>query len=101
MAAVPALDLNERAFQDGFFRLHDRDLARATAALRRLRSLDWDTLYGHKGFRWEAIQGTQAPKGGPVYSLRLTQRIRVLAYRDGELLRLLSIHPDHDSAYTG
>lgn len=31
--------------------------------------------------------------------LRVTQRIRSVAYRDGNFLRFVSIHGDHDSAY--
>lgn len=31
--------------------------------------------------------------------VRLTQKIRALAYRDGEFMRFISLHPDHDSAY--
>jgi len=34
-----------------------------------------------------------------VYSLRLSQKVRAIAYRDGDFLRLISLHPDHDSAY--
>jgi hypothetical protein len=33
-----------------------------------------------------------------IYSLRITQRVRAVTYRDGHFLRLLSLHSDHDSA---
>lgn len=55
--------------------------------------------YRHSGFRWEAIQHLKAPNGAKASSLRLSQKIRAIAYRDGEFLRLISLHPDHDSAY--
>jgi hypothetical protein len=92
------LDLNSPEFQNVFFRLEADDLKQVMAALRRVRELDWPTLYGHTGFRWEAIEHL---KTGPtmVYSLRLSQRIRAIAIRDGSLLRLLSLHPEHDSSY--
>jgi hypothetical protein len=93
------LDLNSPEFQAVFFRLEQEDLRQVVAALRRLRELDWTSLYRHTGFRWEAIQHLEAPNGSSVYSLRLSQRIRGLAYRDGEFLRFVSLHPDHDSAY--
>ena len=93
------LDLNSPEFQDVFFRLEQEDLKQAVAALRRLRELDWNALYRHTGFRWEAIQHLTAPNGSSVYSLRLSQRIRGLAFRDGDFLRFVSLHPDHDSAY--
>lgn len=93
------LDLNSPAFQEVFFRLEVAELRQVVAGLRRLAELDWSTIYRHTGFRWEAIDHLKAPNGAKVYSLRLSQRVRAIAYRDGEFLRLLSLHPDHDSAY--
>ena len=93
------LDLNSPEFQDVLFRLESAELRQVVASLRRLRELDWNSLYRHSGFHWEAIEHLQAPNGAKVYSLRLSQRIRALAYRDGEFLRFISLHPDHDSAY--
>ena len=93
------LDLNSPEFQDVFFRLQAEELKQVVATLKRLRELDWNTLYRHAGFHWEASAHLHAPNGATVYSLRLSQRIRAIAYRDGDFLRLLSLHPDHDSAY--
>lgn len=93
------LDLNSPAFQDVFFRLEVAELKQVVAGLRRLAELDWTTIYRHPGFRWEAIDHLKGPNGAKVHSLRLSQKVRAIAYRDGEYLRLLSLHPDHDSAY--
>jgi hypothetical protein len=93
------LDLNSPAFQDVFFRLEWGDLKQVVTSLRRLRELDWNSLYRHTGFRWEAIEHLKAPNGARVYSLRLGERIRAIGFRDGDFLRLTSLHPDHDSAY--
>ena len=92
------LDLNSPEFQDVFFRLELDDLKQVVASLRRLRELDWNSLYRHTGFRWEAIEHLKAPNGAKVYPFRLSQRIRAVAFRDGDFLRLISLHPDHDSA---
>ena len=94
------LDLNSPEFQDVFFRLQADELGQVVASLGRLRELDWNSLYRHTGFRWEAIEHLKAPNGAKVHSLRLSQRIRAVAFRDGDFLRLISLHPDHDSAYT-
>jgi hypothetical protein len=91
--------LNSPEFQDVFFRLQADELKQVVASLRRLRELDWNSLYRHTGFRWEAIEHLKAPNGAKVYSLRLSQRIRAVGFRDGDFLRLISLHPDHDSAY--
>jgi hypothetical protein len=93
------LDLNSPEFQDVFFRLQADELKQVVASLGRLRELDWNSLYRHTGFRWEAIEHLTAPNGAKVYSLRLSQRIRAVAFRDGDFLRMISLHPDHDSAY--
>jgi hypothetical protein len=93
------LDVNSPEFLDVFFGLEATELKQVVASLRRLRECDWNTLYRHTGFRWEAIDHLKAPNGAKVYSLRLSQRIRAIAFRDGEFLRLISLHPDHDSAY--
>ena len=93
------LDLNSPEFQDDLFRLEETELKQVMASLRRLRELDWDTVYRHTGFRWEAIEHLKAPNDARVHSLRLSQKVRAVAYRDGDFLRLTSLHPDHDSAY--
>ena len=93
------LDLNNPEFQEVLFRLESAELKQVIASLRRLRELDWVTLYRHTGFHWEAIEHLKAPNGAKVYSLRLSQKIRALAFREGDFLRFISLHLDHDSAY--
>lgn len=93
------LDLNSPAFQDVFFRLETAELKQVVASLRRLSELEWPAIYRHTGFQWEAVKHLKAPIGAGVYSLRLSQKVRALAFRDGHFLRFVSLHPDHDSAY--
>ena len=93
------LDLNSPEFQDVFFRLELSQLKQVVGSLRRLRELDWSAIYRHTGFQWEAIRHIATPNGATAYSLRLSERIRAIAYRDGGFLRIISLHPDHDSAY--
>ncbi len=93
------LDLNSPEFQDVFFRLGISELKQVVGSLRRLGELDWNALYRHPGFKWEAIGHIRTPNGATAYSLRLSGKIRAIAYRDGDFLRIISLHPDHDSAY--
>jgi hypothetical protein len=93
------LDLNSPDFQEVFFRLEVSELRQVVLSLRRLSGLDWSTLYRHTGFQWEAIRHIKTPSGAMAYSLRLSEKIRAIAYRDGDFLRIISLHPDHDSAY--
>jgi len=53
------LDLNSAEFQDVFFRLELVELKQVVASLRRLRELDWDTVYQHTGFRWGSDQASR------------------------------------------
>ena len=93
------LDLNSPEFQGVFFRLELSELKQVVGSLRRLGELEWDTVYRHPGFKWEAIRHIRTPNGSTAYSLRLGAKMRAIAYRDGDFLRIISPHPDHDSAY--
>jgi hypothetical protein len=93
------LDLNNPLFQDDWFALDRQEALAVVATLRKIRQLDWDQLYRDKGLRWEAILSRRGPNGQRLYSLRITKRARAVAYRDGNALRLLALHADHDSTY--
>lgn len=93
------LDLNSPEFQDVFLRLELSELKQVVGSLRRLGELDWNTLYRHTGFKWEAVRHIRTPNGATAYSLRLSEKIRGIVFRDGDFLRFISLHPDHDSAY--
>jgi hypothetical protein len=93
------LDLSNPAFQADWFALERDEALAVLAALKKLHQMDWEQLYRDRGFRWEAILSRKGPAGQRIYSLRVTRRARALAYREGDFLRLLSIHSDRDSAY--
>jgi hypothetical protein len=93
------LDLNTPAFQEGWFALERNDASAVLATLRKIRQMTWPELYRDAGIHWEAIQGRPGPSNQRLYSLRISRRVRAIAFRDGEILRVLSLHPDHDSAY--
>lgn len=93
------LDLNSPVFQETLFSLEAMELKQVMTALGRLRGQDWAVVYRHKGFHWEAIDHIKTPNGAKAHSVRLSQKIRAIAYRDGDFLRLVSLHPDHDNAY--
>jgi hypothetical protein len=93
------LDLNSPGFQDDWFALERQEFLAVSATLRKIRQLEWDQVYRDKGLHWEAVTSRTAPAGQRLYSLRITRRVRAVGYRDGNILRLLALHPDHDSAY--
>jgi hypothetical protein len=93
------LDLNNAEFQQQFFSLQKADALSVFASLRKLSQMSWQQIYNDSGLRWEAIASKAGPAGGRLYSLRLGKGFRAVAYRQDDWLRILSLHPDHDSAY--
>jgi len=94
------LDLNNPLFQETWFSLDRPEILAVIATLRKIRQLEWEQLYRDPRLRWEAILSGSGPRGQRIYSLRIAQRMRAVAYRDGHFLRILSLHADHDSAYS-
>ena len=94
------LDLNNPEFQANLLALAKPDAWAVLKTLRLLQAMHWEQLQSSKGLRWELIQSRQGPAGERLYSLRISRSCRAVAWRDGPWLRLLSLHPDHDSAYS-
>ncbi|WP_058555578.1 hypothetical protein [Thiohalocapsa sp. ML1] len=88
------LDLNFPAFQADLFNLDVSELKPVLKTLRKLRGLDWPTLYRDHGLNWEQIK--DAPGR---FTIRLSQRSRAVVRRDGDYVRFIALHTDHDSAY--
>ncbi len=95
----PRLDLNSPEFQRAFFRLEKNRQRMVLNILRKLFGMTWEQVYRDSGLRWEAILSKRGPSGQRLYSLRVGRGFRAPAARDGDFLRLLSLHPDHESAY--
>jgi hypothetical protein len=93
------LDLNHREFQGDLFGLAKENQRSVMTTLGKLSVMTWDQVYRDPGLRWEAIVSVRGPNGGRLYSLRVGKGFRAVAFRDGDWLRLLALHPGHDSAY--
>ncbi|MDP2368127.1 hypothetical protein [Rhodoferax sp.] len=98
--ALVRLDLNNPVFQANLLELQKPQRHAALDTLGKLRHLSWNQVYRDSGLKWEKISSIKPPPGiDAIYSLRITQSRRATAYRDGDFIRLLTIAPDHDSAY--
>ena len=94
------LDLNNEIFQQNWLELDKTERNRVTDTLRKLRKLTWDQVYRDQGLKWEKISSVTPLKGiAAIYSLRITLSRRATAFRQGGFMRLLTIAPDHDTAY--
>lgn len=99
-SAIVRLDLSNPVFQRKLFTLEKAQQLGALATLRKLAGLRWPQVYQDRGLKWELIYSRTGPDEHRLYSFRIGQGFRAVAYRDdGGWLRLFSLHPDHDSAY--
>jgi len=93
------IDLNSQVFQRDLFALNKQEQTALLSTLKKIRSMTWRQIHVDAGLKWEIIHSRQGPNGQRLYSFRIGRAFRAVAYREGQWLRLLSLHPDHDSAY--
>ena len=94
------LDLNNPVFQVHLLTRQKLERHAALEALNKLRQMTWHQVYQDAGLKWEKIVNVKPPAGADaIYSLRISQARQTTAYREDDFIRLLTITPDHDSAY--
>lgn len=93
------LDLNNPEFLGQWFSLEQQERNEFFTTLKKLRAMTWEQVYGDNGLRWERLLSRQGTEGEALYTIRVTVKFRAVARRDGDWMRLLTLHPDHDSAY--
>ena len=93
------LDLNNPVFQRQLFNLSKNDQHSILNTLRKLGNMTWQQVYADHGLKLEAILSKRGQGSKRLYSFRIGKGFRGVAYRDDSWLRILSLHPDHDSAY--
>ena len=93
------LDLNNPVFQKHLFSLQKKEQLEVLGTLRKLSKMTWNQVYGDRGLNWEVIYSRTGPHGSRLYSFRIGKGFRSVAYREKLWLRILSLHPIHDTAY--
>ena len=93
------IDLNNPEFQKDLFALEKDQLSALIKTLKKIHKLSWTQLYSDHGLKWEAISSKQTKTGLRIYTFRFSQKYRATALRQDDFMRLLTLHPDHDSAY--
>ncbi len=88
-------DLNRPEFQVDLLELEKVELLAFFKTLRKLKRLSWPQVYRDKGLRWESIKSFKED----AYTVRVTRKCRAVVQRDGDILKFISLHPNHDSAY--
>jgi hypothetical protein len=93
------IDLNFPDFQKDLFKLEKKELYALIKTFRTLSKIDFDQLRSSSRLNLEQIKKAKTRKGNPLYSIRITRSFRALLSIEGDYLRFISLHPDHDSAY--
>jgi len=93
------IDLNFPDFQKDLFKPQKNEGYFLIKTLRTLSKMDSDQLRRSPGLNLEQIRNMKTRKGNPLYSIRITRSFRAVISIDGDYLRFISLHPDHDSAY--
>ena len=94
MTSKVLLDLNLPTFQDDLLALEPNEVRLGLKTLRKLRTLDWAAVYRDPGLKWGQIKGSPSK-----FSFRLSRSSRAVVQRDGDHVRFIALHTDHDGAY--
>lgn len=100
MAAAVRLDLNDPDLKAALARLSERGRKETLGTFRKIVQMSWQQVYRNQGLNWEKIKSRPGPAGQSLYSFRISRKIRAVAYRHGDFMRVLAVHEDHDSAYS-
>lgn len=93
-------DLSNPVFLESSPKLNKSDRNRVTDTFKKLIQLTWEQVYRDQGLKWEKIVSVKLPDGiEAIYSIRISQSRRATAFRQGEVMRFLTIEPDHDATY--
>ena len=87
-------DLNLPAFQDDLFALEPAEAGMVFEALRNVRALPWTAVQADAGLKWESINGAPCR-----LTIRLSRASRAVVVREGDFMRFIALHPDHDQVY--
>lgn len=99
-------DLEFSRMQRELQSLDSNQLEMIERALGKIHQMTWDQVYKtssktqKRGINWEPISGQRTATGKAIASIRISDKFRARVCRDGKFMRFVSLHPDHDGAYT-
>ncbi|RYZ53553.1 MAG: hypothetical protein EOP07_17595 [Proteobacteria bacterium] len=100
------VDINFPRFLEEFEKLEKREADLLLKTLSRIETMTWNDIYrsssktaGEKrGINYEPLDSSDRDQS--IATIRVTLRFRARVCRDRRKMILISLHPDHDSAYT-
>lgn len=99
------VDLEFPRAQKELQNLEIKELDQIEATIEKIKKMTWDQVYKtssksqKRGLNWEPIEGQQTAAGKTIASIRVSGKSRARVCRDGNFMKFISFHPDHDSAY--
>jgi len=100
-------DLEFPDFIDDLKELESADLESLFKAVEKINQMTWAQVLatsskgaGKRGLNWEVLSEQKTASGKTIASIRITKKSRARVTRDGVFMRFISLHPDHDSAYS-
>lgn len=99
------IDLEWPRVQTELQNLEIKELDQVEATIEKIKKMTWDQIYKtssktqKRGINWEPIEGQQTASGKTIASIRISGKSRARVCRDGNFMKFISIHLDHDSAY--
>ncbi len=93
------IDMNHPEFQANLFALEKSEQLALINTLKKIKKMSWEQLHIDQGLKWETILSRHTKTGNRIYSFRFSKKYRGTALREGNIIRLLALHVDHDSAY--
>lgn len=99
------IDLEWPRAQEELQNLEVKELDQIEATIEKIKQMTWDQVYKtasktqKRGLNWEPIDGQKTSSGKTIASIRVSRKSRARVCRDGNFMRFISFHPDHDSAY--
>lgn len=99
------IDLEWPRVQAELQNLESKELDQVESSIEKIKKMTWDQVYKtssknqKRGLNWEPIEGQKTASGKSIASIRISGKSRARVCRDGNFMRFISLHPDHDSAY--
>ena len=98
-------DLGFPRLQTELLELEAAELNQVEETVEKIEKMTWDQIYKtssktqKRGLNWEIIENQVTRSGKKIASVRISKKFRARVCRDGQHMRFISLHPDHDSAY--
>ncbi|MBC7740846.1 MAG: hypothetical protein H7061_01520 [Bdellovibrionaceae bacterium] len=98
-------DLSFPRLQNELLELETIEFDQVEETVKKIEKMTWDQIYKtssktqKRGLNWEIIEKQMTRSGKKIASIRISKKFRARVCRDGQQMRFISLHPDHDSAY--